>query len=522
MKNNQPLLNEEIILDEDTVIVSKTDLKGIITYVNDEFIRISGYSEAELIGRNHNIVRHPDVPAAAFRDLWDTIKAGKPWSGLVKNRAKSGAFYWVQANVTPVYNNGRVDEYMSVRLHVSEQQKRAATELYDAINRGVLPKPPLRVRLGFLGRLKLTRKIVLTATASLLLAATLLGLLISNHMQRIVRAEAEIAGLEYIQPLRQLLQNLPKHRGMSNAYLSGDRDFKPRILEKQGEIEKIIASIPSLERERGDFLHTQSRSTSVIGEWAKLKQDLFGLEPKVAFARHTALINDLINLIKHVGDNSALIVDGNQSRHYLVDLLINRIPAVCEYLGQIRGMGAGIAARGEFASGQRDRLTDLFSSARVLFNEMDQAVKLLYRHDARLKLLLEKSVAKSNDSRMVFFEAVRSGMLDAERVTQDPAEFFAKGSRLIDTNFEIFDQVNAILRSELEDAADWERAAMYRTLAGSLLAMLLVGGIAFTIMRNIRGGSPTYRIISGISPRVTITKRSSWAVPMNWAICYVP
>ncbi|HXK56072.1 MAG TPA: PAS domain-containing protein, partial [Gammaproteobacteria bacterium] len=90
MKNNQPLLNEEIILDEDTVIVSKTDLKGIITYVNDEFIRISGYSEAELIGRNHNIVRHPDVPAAAFRDLWDTIKAGKPWSGLVKNRAKSG------------------------------------------------------------------------------------------------------------------------------------------------------------------------------------------------------------------------------------------------------------------------------------------------------------------------------------------------------------------------------------------------------------------------------------------------
>ena len=81
MKINPPISSEEIHLNEDTVIVSKTDLKGCITYVNGEFSRISGYSEAELLGKNLNILCHPDVPPATFKDLWETIGAGRPWTG---------------------------------------------------------------------------------------------------------------------------------------------------------------------------------------------------------------------------------------------------------------------------------------------------------------------------------------------------------------------------------------------------------------------------------------------------------
>ncbi len=488
MKINQPVSNEEIHLDTDTVIVSKTDLKGIITYVNDEFIRISGYSEAELLGKNHNIVRHPDVPAAAFQDLWDTIVAGRPWTGLVKNRARNGAFYWVQANVTPVFQNGRITEYMSVRRCISEQQKQAANELYDAINRGDLPKPSLGERLGFLGRLNLTRKIMLTSIASMLVVAALLGLQVSDKLDRIASAEAEVAGLEYIQPLRELLQNLPKHRGMSNGYLSGDEGFKPRILAKQQEIEKIIATIRALEQKHGAQLQTGTRLTALIGDWKSIRQDLFKLEPKVAFSRHTTLIADLLEMIRHVSDSSGLIVDSSQSRHYLVDMLIDKIPPASEYLGQTRGMGAGVAARGEFAPGQRDRMTDLFSSARVLFNAMDSAIEALYRHDPRLKSQLQTLVRESDKHRAVFFAAVRNGMLDAERIELDPKAFFAKGSRLIDANFAIFDQVNRFLQAELGQAAEQARLAMYQTLGGSLLAMLLIGGVAFRVMRSITGG----------------------------------
>ena len=95
MKINLPVTNKEVMFDDAEYMMTKTDLKGIITYANQSFIKISGYSEAELIGHNHNVVRHPDMPVEAFEDLWRSLRAGKPWSGLVKNRTKTGDFYWV-------------------------------------------------------------------------------------------------------------------------------------------------------------------------------------------------------------------------------------------------------------------------------------------------------------------------------------------------------------------------------------------------------------------------------------------
>ncbi len=115
MRVNLPVSNVEYPLDDDTLIVSTTDLKGRITYVNPDFIEISGFSKEELIGKAHNIVRHPDVPPEAFEDLWDTLKQGLPWTGLVKNRRKNGDYYWVIANATPLVENGKVVGYLSVR-----------------------------------------------------------------------------------------------------------------------------------------------------------------------------------------------------------------------------------------------------------------------------------------------------------------------------------------------------------------------------------------------------------------------
>jgi methyl-accepting chemotaxis protein len=122
MKINLPVTHKEVELKDTSSIVSKTDLKGAITYINRDFIEISGFTEQELIGQSHNIVRHPDMPPAAFKDLWDTIKAGKPWNGLVKNRCKNGDHYWVEANVAPVRENGQIVGYMSVRSKVTRKQ----------------------------------------------------------------------------------------------------------------------------------------------------------------------------------------------------------------------------------------------------------------------------------------------------------------------------------------------------------------------------------------------------------------
>ena len=140
MKNNQPVTQREVPFPANTCLVSRTDLKGIITDANEAFINISGFSREELIGKNHNIVRHPDMPEAAFADLWATVKSGLPWRGLVKNRCKNGDYYWVEALVVPLKKNGQITGYMSVRTPASAA-KRAATEAAYAAagQKGKLP-----------------------------------------------------------------------------------------------------------------------------------------------------------------------------------------------------------------------------------------------------------------------------------------------------------------------------------------------------------------------------------------------
>nr|WP_315255107.1 methyl-accepting chemotaxis protein [uncultured Duganella sp.] len=134
MRSNLPVTNIEYVLDETETIVSKTDIKGNINYVNTDFIKISGFSEAELIGSPQNIVRHPDMPAAAFEDLWRELKAGRAWTGLVKNRCKNGNFYWVEANAAPYMENGKIAGYTSVRVKPSREKIEAAERLYNTEN----------------------------------------------------------------------------------------------------------------------------------------------------------------------------------------------------------------------------------------------------------------------------------------------------------------------------------------------------------------------------------------------------
>ncbi|MDE2379053.1 PAS domain-containing methyl-accepting chemotaxis protein [Bradyrhizobium sp.] len=130
MRKNLPVTDHEYVLADDTLIVSKTDLKGKITYFNDEFAKVSGFSDDELMGRPHNIVRHPDMPPAAFANLWDTIKAGKPWAGAVKNRRKNGDFYWVFASATPDWEGGQITGYTSIRTKLPADLREEAERVY--------------------------------------------------------------------------------------------------------------------------------------------------------------------------------------------------------------------------------------------------------------------------------------------------------------------------------------------------------------------------------------------------------
>ncbi|OBV36995.1 methyl-accepting chemotaxis protein [Janthinobacterium psychrotolerans] len=144
MRLNMPVTQTETILNDGMTIVSTTDLQGNINYANQYFIEVSGFSESELLGAPQNILRHPDMPAEAFVDLWRTIQSGMPWTGMVKNRCKNGDYYWVLANITPVIENGRPVGYMSVRTKPTREQVAEAAALYKGFKDGNQAKLAIR------------------------------------------------------------------------------------------------------------------------------------------------------------------------------------------------------------------------------------------------------------------------------------------------------------------------------------------------------------------------------------------
>jgi len=152
MRDNGPVTNREMVLRDGDILVSRTDPGGRITFVNKAFVDISGYSEQELLGAPHNILRHPDMPKAAFADLWATVKSGRPWDGLVKNRCKNGDFYWVRANVTPVIEDGRLAGFISIRSKPGRDQIAAAEAVYATVRAGGPAARGLVVRDGAVRR----------------------------------------------------------------------------------------------------------------------------------------------------------------------------------------------------------------------------------------------------------------------------------------------------------------------------------------------------------------------------------
>ena len=199
MRINSPVTGVERPMRDGEFIVSKTDLKGLITYINPYFCEIADFTEAELIGQPHNIIRHPDMPKEAFEDFWRTLKSGKPWTGYVKNRTKHGDHYWVLANATPIWENGSVVGYLSVRSKPDRAAVSQIEKIYADFRNGKAAGLAIRegkiVGTGVVARLRSTLKDLKISTRLTLSSAVLVGLM------------AIIGGLSLLN-LRQLSNDL--------------------------------------------------------------------------------------------------------------------------------------------------------------------------------------------------------------------------------------------------------------------------------------------------------------------------
>ncbi|MEW6291895.1 MAG: methyl-accepting chemotaxis protein [Pseudomonadota bacterium] len=210
MRNNQPVTGVERQYSDNIAIISHTNEKGQITFCNDDFVEISGFTLEELIGQPHNILRHPDMPTEAFRDLWATVKAGRPWAGLVKNRCKNGDHYWVRASVTPKLDGG----YMSVRVKPGRDEVAAAEALYARMRQD----PSIRLHegqvakrnfWGWIDNMRIGNRLALVMALVMVL---LIGALIEAHHSS---GKIENAYQKYIE------QDVARRADFYNMYAQG-------------------------------------------------------------------------------------------------------------------------------------------------------------------------------------------------------------------------------------------------------------------------------------------------------------
>jgi PAS domain S-box-containing protein len=169
-RRNEPIIDQEVTFSRDEELISATDTRGVITYANDAFCRVAGYKREELVSHNHNIVRHPDMPKAAFKDLWDHLKKGQAWRGAVKNRCKDGRYYWVDAFVTPIYDNEKLIGYQSVRRFLDPEFRARAEEVYNIANKS--PSLITQVKRFATTKIRLTTACVLSLVITSLIYFT--------------------------------------------------------------------------------------------------------------------------------------------------------------------------------------------------------------------------------------------------------------------------------------------------------------------------------------------------------------
>lgn len=308
MKMNLPVTDIEHLMRDDQLIVSKTDLKGRITHFNRDFVDISGFTEEELLGASQNIIRHPDMPSAIFKDLWETIQAGRPWTGLVKNRCKNGDFYWVEANVSPLRAQGVITGYISVRRKPSREQIAEAEVVYARLRAGKAAQPLLTRLSSKIQDIRITRALpgglgLIALLFTLALALSLMSLKTStDQLERITQqthvleqaySNMLLQGLQMTAALRYtLLEPTDKQARnnvvQANAQFDADLDLVRRLSAGDAQ---ALATLDAIAAERRNQVSAQQRLLQRIdsGDLVGAKQ-IYDQEENASWRTYKILI----------------------------------------------------------------------------------------------------------------------------------------------------------------------------------------------------------------------------------------
>lgn len=364
MKKNLPVTDREKTFPEHAQIVSSTDLKGVIRHANSDFVSISGFSLDELVNKSHNIVRHPDMPPAAFQNLWDTLAQGRPWMGIVKNRCKNGDYYWVDAFVTPVFEHGRVAGYESVRAKPAAEDIKRAESLYRKLWRGkglrsLWPVRSLHLNMAMafstvlaavVGLMHLAGAPPLSVSGGLLAGGCTASFALAGWQTRSIRKAAEYARSIGDNTAMQKVYTGYTDEGGELLYAikllqGGLRTVLGRIQESADELQDEAEQTAATTRQTSDGIRQQQSETELL---ATAMEEMSATVREVA--QNTAAASDFAEQADNLTVSARVAVNTSVEACQLLEKeiahtagVIQRLEADSESIGTVVDVIRGIA-----------------------------------------------------------------------------------------------------------------------------------------------------------------------------------
>lgn len=306
--------------------------------------------------------------------------------------------------------------------------------------------------------------------------------LFSNRKSQARSSRQHLQGLQDIMHLRRLLETLPQHRGMANALLQGDESFHSKLTTLQTQIDRDMSKMENL-LSTDDCWGVAKRAQHVVNAWTTIKQQLASFAAPESFARHTALMTELLYLINDVADAAGLLHENNNTR--LIDAAINTLPLVTETLGQSRGMGTGVAARGKCEADMRVKLRYLLANTRQVADEVGQAVRGALtqnqtqnasgkgaEQDTGFKARAAQALDESQRATQEFLSLLETGIIHDRSVEVAPTDFYAAGTEAIQHSFTLLDAILSSLQQRLSLAAQTSNQRLWLA-QGMALALIM-------------------------------------------------
>lgn len=342
---------------------------------------------------------------------------------------------------------------------------------------------------SLMNRLSYPKKMTLIALIFLIpLTATFI--ILFNQMNRGINAtETELSGLHFISNVRALYQNLPQHRGMTNAYLNGDRSFREKILAKRKDIEANINTIDAINEQLGEQFESTILWQSIKSDWERLQAMAFSNKASTVFAEHSLLVAKIYDLFEHLSNQSGLILDPDIDTTFIIDTLVYKLPLVTENLGQTRGFASGVASRRDMSIDERVKLESLTSKIMADNESAGHALMITIETTPALEEKLDPLMAAQSEALGEFMTMLQQEITGTSLIMVDASDVFSAGTKAIAATYALYDNLVPVLAQLLN-----ERIADMQLFRNSITAGLILI-IAFSCYMFMGFYKTTHKVV---------------------------